>query len=138
MAQCKKCLVEDVINNEIIKFYARYVDDTLLLVKRKNNNDILGRFNSFLPNLQFTVDTFENVLYFIKTVYVFLTKILRLNGMFMQINTNHGNGNVRALKLFQSKLRRFAHHLEQQKKNSKSSKTMQLGMASLRKSYILL
>ena len=138
MAQCKKCLIEDVINNEIIKFYARYVDDTLLLVKRKNNNDILGRFNSFLPNLQFTVDTFENVLYFIKTVYVFLTKILRLNGMFMQINTNHGNGNVRALKLFQSKLRRFARHLESQKKNSKSSKTMQLGMASLRKSYILL
>lgn len=38
----------------------RYVDDTLLLVKRSDVDSILQAFNSFDQNLQFTVDIFEN------------------------------------------------------------------------------
>ena len=61
MTYPKKCTVNELINNEVIKFCARYVSGTLLLVKIKGINYILGHFNSFHPNLQFAVDTFEKV-----------------------------------------------------------------------------
>ena len=48
------------IQNGKIKFYARYVDDTLLLVKPDDVNDILQKFNSFHENLEFTVDRFDD------------------------------------------------------------------------------
>ena len=43
-----------------IKFYVRYVDDTLLLVKRQGIDKVLQAFNGFDKNLKFTVDKFEN------------------------------------------------------------------------------
>ena len=49
-----------MISKGIIKFYARYVDDTLLLVKPENIDTILKTFNEFHDNLEFTVDTFDN------------------------------------------------------------------------------
>ena len=49
----------------MIKLCARYVYETLRilfkLIKIKDINYILGHFNSFHPNLQFVVDTFEKV-----------------------------------------------------------------------------
>ena len=44
----------------IKKFYWRYVNDTLVLVKEDQIDNILKAFNSFHNNLQFTVDKFEN------------------------------------------------------------------------------
>ena len=44
----------------ILKFYCRYVDDTLVLVKEDQIDQILKAFNSFHNNLRFTVDKFEN------------------------------------------------------------------------------
>ena len=44
----------------IEKFYWRYVNDTLVLVKEDQIDNILKAFNSFHNNLQFTVDKFEN------------------------------------------------------------------------------
>ena len=44
----------------ILKFYCRYGDDTLVLVKEAQIDKILQAFNSFRSNLQFTVDKFEN------------------------------------------------------------------------------
>ena len=44
----------------ILKFYCRYVDDTLVLVKEDQIDKILKEFNSFHNNLRFTVDKFEN------------------------------------------------------------------------------
>ena len=60
MTQCEKFRVHSAKNN-VIKFYGRYVDYRLLLVKRKDINHILDRLNRFHSYLQFTVDTFGNV-----------------------------------------------------------------------------
>ena len=53
-------MVNNLIESGKIKFYARYVDDTLLLVKPEDVNEILARFNSFHKNIEFTVDKFED------------------------------------------------------------------------------
>ena len=42
------------------KFYIRYVDDTLLVLRKKDIDIVLNKFNSFNKNLKFTVHTFEN------------------------------------------------------------------------------
>ena len=60
MTELEKVVVDRMIDNGLIKFYARYVDDTLLLVKPSDINRILQQFNTFHPNLEFTVDKFEN------------------------------------------------------------------------------
>ena len=44
----------------IVKFYRRYVDDTLVLIKPKDILLVLNKFNSFDKNLKFTVDKLEN------------------------------------------------------------------------------
>ena len=44
----------------ILKFYYRYVDDTLVLVKEDQIDKILEAFNLFHNNLWLTVDKFEN------------------------------------------------------------------------------
>ena len=43
-----------------IKSYIRYVDDTLVLIKESEIQNVLDRFNSFDRNLKFTVDTIED------------------------------------------------------------------------------
>ena len=60
MTELEKRIVSELIKKGTIKFYARYVDDTLLLVKRSDIESILQKFNKFDKNLQFTVDLFEN------------------------------------------------------------------------------
>ena len=53
--------MDDLINAGTIKFYARYVDDTLLMVKPEDVDMILNKFNGFHRNLEFTVDRFVDV-----------------------------------------------------------------------------
>ena len=60
MTECEKVIVDQLILDGKIKFYCRYVDDTLLLVNRSDIDFIVKSFNSFDPNLQFTVNMFEN------------------------------------------------------------------------------
>ena len=62
MTECEKKVVDKLISSGKVKFYARYVDDTLLLVKRADINSILDEFNKFdkKKNIRFTVDRFEN------------------------------------------------------------------------------
>ena len=62
MTECEKIVVQKLIAQNKIKFYVRYVDDTLLLVKRTDIEYILKKFNAFdkTKNLRFTVDRFEN------------------------------------------------------------------------------
>ena len=61
MTECEKTIVNQLIENNIVKFYIRYVDDTLLVLREKDIDIVLNRFNnSFNKNLKFTVDTFEN------------------------------------------------------------------------------
>ena len=60
MTECEKVIVDKLIEDGIIKFYIRYVDDTLLVIKRTDISCVLNKFNSFDDNLKFTIDTFEN------------------------------------------------------------------------------
>ena len=60
MTELELKVVDRLIQNGQIKFYARYVDDTLLLVKPEDVDGILQEFNNFHNNIQFTVDKFEN------------------------------------------------------------------------------
>ena len=60
MTECERMVADKLINDGTLKFYMRYVDDTLMLVKRSDIDKVLTAFNNFNPNLQFTVDTFEN------------------------------------------------------------------------------
>ena len=49
-----------LINDNTIKFYARYVDDTLFVIKREYDRRIQNLLNNFDPDLLFTVDLFQN------------------------------------------------------------------------------
>ena len=60
MIECVKVIVDKLIEDGIIKFYVRYVDDTLLVIKRTDISCVLNKFNSFDDNLKFTIDTFGN------------------------------------------------------------------------------
>ena len=60
LTEFEKVVVTPLIKSGILKFYCRYVDDTLVSVKEDQINKILKAFNSFHNNLQFTVDKFKN------------------------------------------------------------------------------
>ena len=60
MTECKKVIVDKLMKEKVIMFYTRYVDDTLLIIKKRDINYVLNQFNSFDKNLKFTIDTFEN------------------------------------------------------------------------------
>ena len=60
MTQCEKVIVDKLIEDGIIKFYIRYVDDTILVIERTDISCVLNKFNSFHDNFKFTIDTFEN------------------------------------------------------------------------------
>ena len=53
-------VVSDLVQSDIIKFYRRYVDDTLLLIKPCDITSVFSKFNSFDKNLKFTVDNFSD------------------------------------------------------------------------------
>ena len=46
-----------MINDCVIKFHNRYVDDTIVLIK-PSDIPVLAKSNSFDRNLNFTIDTF--------------------------------------------------------------------------------
>ena len=47
MTECEKIIVETLMEEKVIMFYTRYVDDTLLVIKKSNINYVLNQFNSF-------------------------------------------------------------------------------------------
>ena len=51
-------IVKPLISSNIIKFYSRYVDDTLVLIKPSDIKIVLDKFNSFHPQIQFTYELF--------------------------------------------------------------------------------
>ena len=60
MTELEKKLLPKLLEDDVIKFYVRYVDDTLVLIKEDQIESVLQKFNSFDKNLEFTVDTFED------------------------------------------------------------------------------
>ena len=65
MTERKKLIVDKLMKKKVFMFYTRYVDNTLLIIKKRDIDYVLNQFNSFDKNLKFTIDTFENsVLHF--------------------------------------------------------------------------
>ena len=60
MTELEKDITQKLIDKQVIKFYIRYVDDTLLLVKDGDIDPILKEPNSYNNNIKFTVDCFIN------------------------------------------------------------------------------
>ena len=58
LTELEKVIVQPLIDSGMLKFYIRYVDDTLVLMKRSDLQHVLDQLNSFHPNLKFTVDDF--------------------------------------------------------------------------------
>ena len=51
MTECEKVIIDNLVKDGTIKFYVRYVDDTLFLVKRQDIDKVLKAFNGFDKNL---------------------------------------------------------------------------------------
>ena len=60
MTEFERLLVGKLIKDGLIKFYIRYVDDTLVLAKAEDIDNIMKQFNSFDKSMQFTIDRFED------------------------------------------------------------------------------
>ena len=58
--ELEKVIVDDLVRSGIVKFYRRYVDYTLVLIKPSDIPFVLNKFNSFDKNLKLTVDTFQD------------------------------------------------------------------------------
>ena len=56
----EKVIAEKLMKEKVIMFYIRYVEDTLLVIKKRDISYVLNQFNSFDKNLKFIIDTFEN------------------------------------------------------------------------------
>ena len=56
----EKVVLPQLVEEGVIKFYIRYVDDTLVMIKEEDVDKVLQKFNSFDKNLKFTVDKFED------------------------------------------------------------------------------
>ena len=60
MTECENVIVDKFMKEKVIMFYTRYVDDTLLLTKKKDIIYVLNQFINFDTNLRFTIETFQN------------------------------------------------------------------------------
>ena len=60
MTELESKIIKPLIDRGIVKFYCRYVDDTLVLIKPENIDYVHNLINNFHPNLKFTVDTFND------------------------------------------------------------------------------
>ena len=77
MTECEKVIVNQLIENNIVKFYISYINGTSLVFRKKDIHIILSKFNSFNKNLKTTILTFQNcVPHFLESVYII--KILKL------------------------------------------------------------
>ena len=60
LTELEKVIVDELVRSGTVKFYRRYVDDTLVLIKPSDIPFVLNKLNSFDKNLKFTVDTFQD------------------------------------------------------------------------------
>ena len=55
LSEFEKVVVTPLMKSTVLKFYCRYADYTLVLVKEDQIDKILKAFNSYHNNLRFTV-----------------------------------------------------------------------------------
>ena len=60
LTEFENVIVKPFIETSLLKFYCRYIDDSLVMIKKDRVQHVLNSFNSFGKNLRFTVDTFDN------------------------------------------------------------------------------
>ncbi len=60
MTEFENAIIKPLITTGTIAFYKRYVDDTIVLAKPCDLDKILKQFNSFHPQIQFTIDQFSD------------------------------------------------------------------------------
>ena len=60
MTEFENLVIRPLITSGHIRFYKRCVDDTLILAKPADMKNVLIAFNSFHPNIQFTIDQFSD------------------------------------------------------------------------------
>ena len=60
LSEFEDIIVSELVNSGVIKFYRRYVDDTLLLIWPTDIQFVLDKFNIFDKNLKFTFDDFQD------------------------------------------------------------------------------
>ena len=60
MTELEEKVVRPLVAKGTLKFYGRYVDDTLLVIKPKDVKNVHKAFEKFDKNLKFTVDEFVN------------------------------------------------------------------------------
>ena len=60
MTELETVIVDKLFEENLLNFYIRYMDDTLVLIKESGINTVLHKLNSFHPNLKFTVDEFDD------------------------------------------------------------------------------
>ena len=58
LSEFENIIVTEPVN--FIKFYTKYVDENLLLIRRSDIQFVLDKFNSFDKNLKFTFDDFPD------------------------------------------------------------------------------
>ena len=68
-------VIKELLEQKVLLFYSRYVDDCLLLVRKRAKNNILNKMNSFDSFLKFSVEEMKNG----ELIYLD-TKIIELNG----------------------------------------------------------
>ena len=52
--------VDSLFKDGLLKFYIRYVDDTLTLIKESDIDNVLSKLNDFHPSPNFTVEKFDD------------------------------------------------------------------------------
>ena len=65
MTELEKEIVDKMFSDDIIKFYTRFVDDTLVLAKPHNFQYIQDKLNSFSNHLNFTTEQFTDNIHFL-------------------------------------------------------------------------
>ena len=60
LTEFEKKVVNKLIQEKVIPFYMRYVDDTLVLIKRGDIDKVLNMFNNYYPGIKFTHELFNN------------------------------------------------------------------------------
>ena len=61
MIEMEKTIIKKFIDDRILLFYGRYVDDKLVVIKWEHLKLVHDALNNFDKNLNFTVETFDDV-----------------------------------------------------------------------------
>ena len=59
LTEFETVIVKPLIETSVLKFYCRYLGDTLVLIQKDKTEHALNSFNSFDKNLRFYVDIFH-------------------------------------------------------------------------------